>query len=162
MNVHGGPHSHHPGARVTAEFQSLAGAGYVVLLPNPRGSTGYGEAFTEACVLDWGGADFEDIMAGVDVLVKKGVADPDRLYIGGYSYGGFMASWAVGQTDRFRAALVGAPVVQPREHVRDGRHPAVRHARDRGHPQENIVSYAERSPITHLQALQNARAARPP
>ena len=83
----------------------LAAAGYAVLLPNPRGSTGRGHAFARAVIGDSGGKDFGDIMAGVDWCVAAGVADPGRLGISGLSYGGFMAGWAVTQTDRFKAAV---------------------------------------------------------
>ena len=83
----------------------LAAAGYAVLLPNPRGSTGRGHAFAQAVIGDCGGKDFEDIMAGVDWCIAEGVADPGRLGISGLSYGGFMAGWAVTQTDRFKAAV---------------------------------------------------------
>ena len=88
----------------------LACEGYVVLLPNPRGSLGYGEGFARANFNDWGGGDYEDIMAGADYLVSEDYADPDRLGICGWSYGGYMTSWAVTRTDRFRAAIAGAPV----------------------------------------------------
>lgn len=79
--------------------QLLASHGYVVLLPNPRGSVGQGTPFAEANRDDWGGGDFVDIMSGVDELIEKKIADPNRLGIGGWSYGGFMSSWAVTQTD---------------------------------------------------------------
>ncbi len=113
VEVHGGPQwawwsgwlgSWHEWA------QLLASNGYVVFLPNPRGSTGQGWQFAEANRDDWGGMDFQDIMDGVDYLVEQNIADPNRLGIGGWSYGGFMTSWAVTQTDRFRAAVVGAAV----------------------------------------------------
>jgi dipeptidyl aminopeptidase/acylaminoacyl peptidase len=90
--------------------QLLASHGYAVLMPNPRGSDGQGPAFAEAVHADWGGMDFEDIMSGVDDLIAKGIADPDRLGIGGWSYGGFMSSWAIGHTARFKAAVIGAAV----------------------------------------------------
>jgi dipeptidyl aminopeptidase/acylaminoacyl peptidase len=90
--------------------QLLASNGYVVFLPNPRGSTGQGWKFTEANRDDWGGGDFHDIMDGVDYLIDQKIADPNRLGIGGWSYGGFMTSWAVTQTNRFKAAVVGAGV----------------------------------------------------
>ena len=83
----------------------LAAAGYAVLLPNPRGSTGRGHAFAQAVIGDSGGKDFEDIMSGVNRCIADGVADPDRLGISGLSYGGFMSGWAVTQTDRFKAAV---------------------------------------------------------
>jgi dipeptidyl aminopeptidase/acylaminoacyl peptidase len=83
----------------------LAGRGYAVLLTNPRGSHAYGQRFVEACVGDWGGKDYEDLMAGVDHVLGLGWIDPKRLYVTGGSYGGFMTNWIVGHTDRFRAAV---------------------------------------------------------
>ncbi|MCD6021105.1 MAG: peptidase prolyl oligopeptidase active site domain protein [Actinomycetia bacterium] len=83
----------------------LASAGYACLLPNPRGSIGRGHAFAQDVIGDGGGIDFRDIMAGVDHCIAEGITDPDRLGIAGLSYGGYMAGWAVGQTDRFRAAV---------------------------------------------------------
>jgi dipeptidyl aminopeptidase/acylaminoacyl peptidase len=90
--------------------QLLASHGYVVLAPNPRGSEGQGIAFQEANFEDWGGGDFQDVMDGVDLLVKEKIADPSRLGVGGWSYGGFMTSWTITHTDRFKAAVVGAAV----------------------------------------------------
>ena len=83
----------------------LASAGYACLLPNPRGSIGRGHAFAQAVIGDGGGVDYRDIMAGVDHVIAEGIADPNRLGIAGLSYGGYMAGWAVGQTDRFAAAV---------------------------------------------------------
>ena len=108
--VHGGPShislSHWPGSH---DFASgLAGMGYFVLSPNPRGSYGQGEAFTRANVKDFGYGDFKDIMAGVDEAIRVAPIDPNRLGIAGWSYGGFMTMWAVTQTNRFKAAMAGA------------------------------------------------------
>jgi dipeptidyl aminopeptidase/acylaminoacyl peptidase len=113
VHVHGGPEE-----AWTVGFNGnwynyatlLASHGYVVLLPNPRGSEGQGPAFTEADYQDWGGGDFADIMAGVDYLIAQGISDPHRLAIGGWSFGGFMTSWAVTHTDRFKAAMDGAGI----------------------------------------------------
>lgn len=113
VHVHGGPEE-----AWTVGFNGnwynyatmLASHGYVVLLPDPRGSDGQGPAFTEADYQDWGGGDFADIMAGVDYLIAQGIADPDRMAIGGWSFGGFMTAWAVTHTDRFKAGMVGAGV----------------------------------------------------
>ncbi len=91
--------------------QLLATHGYAVFLPNPRGSEGAGHAFTEMARNDWGGGDFQDILDGVDMLEKDGVVDPQRLAIGGWSYGGYMAAWAVTHSDRFKTAIVGAGVI---------------------------------------------------
>src|SRR6266540_1438963 len=105
--IHGGPTS-----RWADSFQSwgqlLAARGYAVLYPNLRGSTGYGHRFVEMNRADWGGGDFKDVIAGVDFLIARGIADPDRLGIAGWSYGGYMASWAITQTNRFKAAMTGA------------------------------------------------------
>jgi dipeptidyl aminopeptidase/acylaminoacyl peptidase len=84
--------------------------GYAILRPNPRGSSGYGQKFRFANIKDWGGGDYQDLMTGVDHVIKMGVADPDRLGVMGWSYGGFMTSWVVTQTKRFKAASVGAGV----------------------------------------------------
>jgi len=88
--------------------QLLAARGYAVLYPNIRGSLGYGHRFVEMNRGDWGGADFKDIMAGVDFLIARKIADSKKLGIGGWSYGGYMAAWAVTQTNRFKAAVSGA------------------------------------------------------
>jgi dipeptidyl aminopeptidase/acylaminoacyl peptidase len=105
--VHGGP----TGAfseRFYSWAQLLATRGYLVMCPNIRGSTGYGHKFIESNRTDWGGGDFKDVMAGVDWLVSRGDADPERLGIGGWSYGGYMAMWAITQTNRFKASVAGA------------------------------------------------------
>jgi dipeptidyl aminopeptidase/acylaminoacyl peptidase len=116
VKVHGGP------AGVFAQgFQGVPGQnahwwaadGYAVFLPNPRGSTGYGDAVQRMVIEDWGGLDFQDIMTGVDTLVARGVAHPDSLGVMGWSYGGYMTAWTITQTDRFRAAVVGAPITEP-------------------------------------------------
>jgi dipeptidyl aminopeptidase/acylaminoacyl peptidase len=151
LNIHGGPHGSHPNGAALVALQSLAGAGYVVMLPNPRGSSTYGEAFTEACVNDWGGADYEDIMTGVDVLVRRKIADPDRLFVGGYSYGGFMSSWVVGHTDRFRAATIGAPVTNLVSMFGEGDIPLFDIHEIGGTPYSDRHEYEFRSPIRYLE-----------
>ncbi len=107
VRVHGGPTSRWRDS-IDSWGQVLAARGYAVLYPNVRGSIGYGQKFTEMNRADWGGGDFKDVMAGVDDLIAKGIADPERLGIGGWSYGGYMAAWAVTQTTRFKAAVSGA------------------------------------------------------
>jgi len=104
LNIHGGPASQY-GHRFFDEFHVYAGAGYAVVYVNPRGSRGYGEAFARAVVGDWGGGDYADLMAGLDeALGRFDFLDAGRLGVMGGSYGGFMTSWIVGHTDRFRAA----------------------------------------------------------
>jgi dipeptidyl aminopeptidase/acylaminoacyl peptidase len=108
VSVHGGPsaacHSHWD----ELFSGSLSAAGYFVLCPNPRGSYGQGETFTQANVKDFGGGDFRDIMAGVDAMAKEYPIDTRRLGIRGHSYGGYMTMWAETQTHRFAAAVAGA------------------------------------------------------
>ena len=116
LNIHGGPAgvfqqtciAGNSGAYPIAAFAEM---GYAVLRPNPRGSTGYGTEFRTANRADWGGKDFIDLMAGVDQVIKMGVADESKMGVMGWSYGGFMSSWVVGHTDRFKVASIGAPVV---------------------------------------------------
>ncbi|MGE0463191.1 MAG: prolyl oligopeptidase family serine peptidase [Vicinamibacterales bacterium] len=88
--------------------QVWAGKGWAVFYPNPRGSTNYGEKFLRANINDWGGGDYHDIMSGVDALVARGIADPEKLAHIGWSYGGYMTAWVITQTTRFKAAMVGA------------------------------------------------------
>lgn len=112
--IHGGPMGvfteTFDGNAGTYPVAMFAQRGYLVLRPNPRGSSGYGKAFRYANYDDWGGGDYRDVMAGVDHLIAKGIADPERLGVMGWSYGGFMTSWTITQTKRFRAASVGAGV----------------------------------------------------
>lgn len=112
MWVHGGP-TGVSAARYYASFgwnQLLANAGYAVFLPNYRGSVGWGLEFAESNIGNMGGRDFEDMLLGIDSLIAAGIADPDRQAIAGWSYGGFTAAWAVSQTNRFRAAVMGAGI----------------------------------------------------
>jgi dipeptidyl aminopeptidase/acylaminoacyl peptidase len=111
--VHGGPNDRHADECLAGDHASgqwLATAGFAVFLPNPRGSTGHGHEFATAVKGSVGLDEWTDIVSGIDLLIADGVADPDRLGIGGWSHGGFMAAWAVGQTNRFKAALMGAGV----------------------------------------------------
>lgn len=104
--VHGGPHSRVANLlRQYFSFQALAAQGYAVLAPNYRGGAGYGHDHAVCNRCDLGGADYRDIMAGVDHLIAAGVADGERMGILGGSYGGYMTNWAIGQTDRFKAAV---------------------------------------------------------
>jgi dipeptidyl aminopeptidase/acylaminoacyl peptidase len=122
----------------------------VVLLPNPRGSQSYGEDFAAACVRDWGGKDYEDIMTGVAVLVRRGVADPERLTVQGYSYGGFMTTWTVGHTDRFRAGIIGAPAADEVSMFGTTDIPRFAVHEIGGTPWDNPEAYARHSPTTYL------------
>ena len=106
LEIHGGPH----GMWTTSgtmwhEFQSIAGAGYAVLWTNPRGSIGYGEAFSSAIADDWGDVTHGDLMAAVDEIVDRSDIDASELFITGGSFGGYQTSWTIGRTDRFKAAV---------------------------------------------------------
>lgn len=154
LQIHGGPHGAHPMVFNPLAMQALAAAGYLVLMPNPRGSTGYGEEFCRAVEGDWGGGDYEDLMAGVDELIRRGVADPKRLCVGGYSYGGYMSSWMVGQTNRFRAAAIGAPITNLASSfgTEDISHLSLDEIG--GTPWSNPDAYRERSPLTHVDKVE--------
>ncbi len=114
LNIHGGP------AGVFAEtytgqsgpypIQAFAAKGYVILRTNPRGSSGYGVEFRQANHRDWGFSDYDDIMGGVDKLIAEGKVHPDSLVVTGWSYGGYMTSMIITRTNRFKAAMAGAPV----------------------------------------------------
>jgi len=109
LNPHGGPVGQY-----SASFyhlaQLFAANGYAVLLPNPRGSSGYGQKFCEAIFADWGNKDFQDDMAMVDYAVAQGIADPDKLGVGGWSYGGMSTDFIIAQTARFKGAISGASI----------------------------------------------------
>ena len=114
VDVHGGPTGAHVNgfkANWGSAGQYWAGRGWAVLYPNPRGSTGYGEKFMRGNIKDWGGGDYRDVMSGVDELVRRGLADSSKLAITGWSYGGYMTGWVVSQTGRFKAAMMGAGLV---------------------------------------------------
>ena len=104
LNIHGGPHAAY-GYTFDHEFQWMAAKGYIVLYPNPRGSTTYGQEFGNIIQYKYPGDDHKDLMAGVDELIARGWADPQRLGITGGSGGGILTNWAITQTDRFKAAV---------------------------------------------------------
>jgi len=112
--LHGGPPSSFTrtftGSVSAYPIAAFASAGFAVLRPNVRGSSGYGREFRYANLRDWGGGDFRDAMAGIDALVQRGVVDADRLGVMGWSYGGYLTAFAITQTTRFRAASVGAGI----------------------------------------------------
>jgi dipeptidyl aminopeptidase/acylaminoacyl peptidase len=112
VDIHGGPQSFAGNLFSLSYFYRyiLASRGWAVLALNPTGSGSYGREFAHGIRRRWGEYDLEEQLAAVDQLVAEGVADPDRLAVAGYSYGGFMTSWTIGHTDRFKAAVVGAPV----------------------------------------------------
>ena len=112
--IHGGPmgwfQESFIGNHGIYPLASFADKGCAILRPNIRGSGGYGRKFRFANLNDWGGKDYEDLMTGVDHVISMGVADPERMVVMGWSYGGYMTSWVITQTKRFKAAVVGAGV----------------------------------------------------
>jgi len=104
--IHGGPHNMY-GYAFEASMQILSAQGYAIAFINPRGSSGYGQAFSKGNVLNWGGGDYEDLMAGVDSLIDKYKwIDEKNLGVTGQSYGGYMTNWIITQTNRFKVAVV--------------------------------------------------------
>jgi dipeptidyl aminopeptidase/acylaminoacyl peptidase len=108
LDVHGGPNGFY-GYSFNAVQQVLATNGFIVVYSNPRGSGSYGRDFTQQVIRDWGGEDYQDLMAVLDTVLERPYADEHRTGIFGYSYGGYMTAWAISQTDRFGAAVCGAP-----------------------------------------------------
>ena len=152
LDIHGGPNSFY-GYGFSPIQQAIAGAGFAVLYCNPRGSSSYGRSFTQAVSKDWAGEDYLDLMAVLDTAIASPSyqIDPDRLGVYGYSYGGFMTSWIIGHNHRFKAAVIGAPVVDLVSFYGTS---------DIGHtfgpkqiggtPWTNRGEYVKRSPLTEL------------
>ncbi len=146
--IHGGPTGRWSNS-IDPWGQLLATHGYAVFYPNIRGSVGYGQKFVESNRGDWGGGDFKDVMAGVKDLVDRGIADPNRLAIGGWSYGGYMAEWAITQTNQFKAAVSGAGMANLISEFGTEDHPAG----DEwfyGVPWEKPEGFLNSSPFLHL------------
>jgi dipeptidyl aminopeptidase/acylaminoacyl peptidase len=110
MEIHGGPHGAY-NVGFNYQFQNFAANGYVVLYTNPRGSTSYGSTFGNAIMHAYPSVDYDDLMAGVDTVVKRGYIDAQSMYVGGCSGGGVLSSWVIGHTNRFAAAAVRCPVI---------------------------------------------------
>lgn len=130
--------------------QLLAGRGYAVLLPNPRGSTGRGAGFSNAIFGDVGGGELRDVIAGVDAMIERGLADPDRLGIGGWSWGGYLTALAITRTDRFKAAVMGAGVSNLISDNSLGDIPSANLSYFRESVYHNPDPYYERSPIRYV------------
>jgi dipeptidyl aminopeptidase/acylaminoacyl peptidase len=150
LNIHGGPHMMY-GHDFFDEFQVYSGAGYAVLYANPRGSQGYGEAFTRAVIGDWGGVDYADVTAALDAaLAQCDFIDPERLGVMGGSYGGYLTTWAVGHTRRFKAACSERAVnnVHTLFGTSDIGH-SFAEAQSGCLPWDNLGWYLQRSPLTY-------------
>ncbi|MBT8257567.1 MAG: S9 family peptidase [Bacteroidia bacterium] len=145
---HGGPISNY-GDRFTAELQLYAADGYIVFYPNPRGSTSYGEEFGNLLYHNYPGEDYNDVMDGVDHLIKEGLIDPEELYVTGGSAGGIMTAWIIGKNNRFKAAVVHKPVMNwiSKTLVADNYY-GYANSRYPGQPWENWETYWKFSPIS--------------
>ena len=152
LDIHGGPHGAWPSGRFLSFHQSVAAAGYVVILPNPRGSSSYGQAFTQACTGDWGGADAGDILACVDDVIGRGIGDGRRQFVSGGSYGGFMTSWLAGHTRRFSAATAVAAVIEQGSMFGTSDIPGFVEF-NFGLPWENPSEYEFPSPLTYATSI---------
>ncbi|HEY1264936.1 MAG TPA: S9 family peptidase [Terriglobales bacterium] len=146
--IHGGPTGNW-GDSFESWGQLLVTAGYAVFYPNIRGSTGYGFDFMVLNRADWGGGDFKDVMAAADYLVAQGIADPGRMGIAGWSYGGYMSEWAITQTNRFKAAVSGAGMADLAAEYGTEEHPSY----DEwfyGLPYEKPEGFRRGSPINYI------------
>lgn len=149
LSVHGGP------AGVwTTSFRAVnhvyAGLGWAVLEPNVRGSSSYGDALLRGNMKDIGGGDYQDLMTGVDAMIAQGIANPHQLAIRGWSYGGILGGWTITQTDRFKAASLGAMVSDWTSEYAMGFNHDVRLWYIGGTPWDNPEAYRRQSPYTHV------------
>ena len=143
---------HVPGQIDPYPTEAFASAGFAVLFPMPRGGSGYGEAGHRMIINDWGGPDYKDIMAGVDHLIARGIADGNRLGVMGASYGGYMTNWIVTQTPRFKAATAGASIADLTDlyYLTDGGDLMAEYYKL---PWQNPEGYARSSPLTLVEKL---------
>lgn len=148
LEIHGGPFANY-GDRFSMEVQLYAAAGYVVLYTNPRGSSSYGKEFGNLIHHNYPNQDYDDLITGVDEVIKKGYIDEDRLYVTGGSGGGVLTAWIVGKTDRFRAAVVAKPVINWYSFVLHADNPAFFSKYwFPDYPWEATEHYMKRSPIS--------------
>lgn len=146
--IHGGPTSQYDFS-YDVEPQLFAANGYVTLLINPRGSTGYGQAFSQALFADWGNLDYQDIMAGVDYAIHAGYTDPDKLGVGGWSYGGILTNYVITKTPRFKAAISGASEALYRSNYGHD-HYQLTWEKELGLPWENAEAWEKISPFNQV------------
>ncbi len=149
LNIHGGPagvwRSNFNGAAAV-----WTGLGYAVLSPNVRGSSGYSDDILRGNLNDIGGGDYWDAMTGVDAMIERGIADPERLAVRGWSYGGILGGWTITQTDRFKAASLGAMVADWTSEYAMGFNNDIRYWYIGGTPWENPEGYRQQSAFTYI------------
>jgi dipeptidyl aminopeptidase/acylaminoacyl peptidase len=132
--------------------QILAGQGFAVFYPNPRGSSAYGEKFLRANIKDWGAGDYRDIQTGIDALVARGIADSTRLAQSGWSYGGYMTAWTLTQTTRFKAVVVGAGLTDMYSMYATNDIPRVLDGYFGAEPWNDTTEYRKRSAMTYIKS----------
>jgi dipeptidyl aminopeptidase/acylaminoacyl peptidase len=148
LYIHGGPWSMYSVA-FNWDWQNFAANGYAVLFMNPRGSTGYGQDFVNGIQFSYPGKDYDDLMAGVDAALAKGIIDKDNLFVCGGSGGGILTAWIVGHTNRFRAAVSMRPVINWHSFVGITDGPSW-YRQFRKYPWEDPLEYALRSPLNYV------------
>ena len=154
LSIHGGPHGMY-GYAFNANFQILAARGYAVLYINPRGSSGYGQRFSDGTINEWGGGDYRDLMAGMDEALRKFPwVDHNRLGVTGGSYGGFMTNWIVTQTTRFKAAVSVASVSNLISFYSTSLYQDLVHAEFGGFPWDNYDLLWQWSPLRYVRQAQ--------
>jgi len=150
LNIHGGPHTAY-GYVFDHEFQWMAAKGYVVLYPNPRGSTSYGQQFGNVIQYHYPGDDFRDLMAGVDEVLKRGYVDPKKLGVTGGSGGGLLTDWVVGHTDRFAAAVAQRDIASWAAWWYSADFTLFQPSWFKAAPFQDPQDFVARSPITYIQ-----------
>jgi dipeptidyl aminopeptidase/acylaminoacyl peptidase len=152
LDIHGGPHAAY-GYTFDHEFQWMAAKGYIVLYPNPRGSTSYGQEFGNVIQYRYPGDDYKDLMAGVDELIARGWVDPEKLAVTGGSGGGVLTNWTIGHTDRFKAAVSQRSIADWRDFWYTADFTLFTPSWFRGAPWEQEADFKERSPITYIDKI---------
>ncbi len=154
LSIHGGPHGM-SGWGFSPAFQTYAARGYAVLYLNPRGSSGYGQRFSDGTLNEWGGGDYRDLMAGVDEALRQhSWINADRMGVTGGSYGGFMTNWVITQTPRFRAAVAVASVSNLISFYATSLYQDLIHAEFGGYPWDNYDLLWQWSPIRYVRQVQ--------
>jgi dipeptidyl aminopeptidase/acylaminoacyl peptidase len=152
LDIHGGPHAAY-GFTFDHEFQWMAAKGYIVLYPNPRGSTSYGQDFGNSIQYAYPGDDFKDLMAGVDDLIARGWVDPEKLGVTGGSGGGVLTNWTIGHTTRFKAAVSQRSIADWRDFWYTADFTLFTTFWFRGAPWEQEADFKQRSPITYVDKI---------
>jgi dipeptidyl aminopeptidase/acylaminoacyl peptidase len=152
LNIHGGPHAAY-GFVFNHEFQWMAAKGYVVLYPNPRGSTSYGQEFGNIIQHNYPGDDYKDLMAGVDELIKRGYIDEKKMGVTGGSGGGLLTNWTIGQTTRFAAAVSQRDIADWADWWYTADFTLFQPSWFKAPPFEDPEDYRRRSPITYVNKI---------